>query len=142
MLDYNNKIVTEATANLENKDFMLSISSFACTKYFIHLQTYNMKFKVITEGSPLFRSKAPLFSNSITFRDNNDTYIKVHSLFERVAPTGFKYTPSILCIMTSFLEVALKETKFMQDKEQQKKISKLPSAFSKNQFIPHDIIHL
>ena len=32
MSDHNNKIVTEATANLGGKNFMLSTSSFACNK--------------------------------------------------------------------------------------------------------------
>ena len=81
MIDRNNKIVTEATANLENKDFMLSTSSFACNKYFIHLQTSNMKFQVITEGSPIFRSKVLFFSSGIIFENNNDNYIKVNSFF-------------------------------------------------------------
>ena len=99
-----------------------------------------MKFKVITEGSPIFRSKVLFFSSGIIFRDNNDNYIKVHSLFERVAPTGSKYTPSMLCSNTLFSEAVLKETNFMQGNDQQKKISKLHSAFSKHQIIPRDMV--
>ena len=49
LLDHTNKIVTEDTANLENKDVIASSSSFDCNNYSINLQTFNMKFKVITE---------------------------------------------------------------------------------------------
>ena len=44
--------------------------------------------------------------------------------------------------MSSFSEEMLKETDFMKGKDQQKKVSKLLSAFSINQIISRDIILL
>ena len=44
--------------------------------------------------------------------------------------------------MNSFLDEVLKETNFIKGKDQWKKLSKLPSAFSINQIIPGDIIIL
>ena len=76
LLDHTNKIVTEDTANLENKDVIASSSSFDCNNYSINLQTFNMKFKVITEVTPVPRSKVLFFSSGNIFRDNNDNYIK------------------------------------------------------------------
>ena len=73
-----------------------------------------MNFKVSTEGSSVFRSKVLFCSSGIIFRDNNGNYIKVHFLFERVAPIGSKYTPSMLCSKNSFSEAFLKETNVMQ----------------------------
>ena len=44
--------------------------------------------------------------------------------------------------MDSFLDEVLKESNFIKGKDQWKKLSKLPSAFSINQIIPGDIIIL
>ena len=44
--------------------------------------------------------------------------------------------------MNSFSEEVLKETIFLKGKDQQKKLRKLPSAFSKNEIILRDIILL
>ena len=44
--------------------------------------------------------------------------------------------------MDSFLDEVLKESNFIKGKDQWKKLSKLPSAFSINQIIPRDIIIL
>ena len=63
-------------------------------------------------------------------------------MFEGVEPTGSKYTLSLLYSMSSFSEEMLKETDFMKGKDQQKKGSKLLSAFSINQIISRDIILL
>ena len=114
MLVHNNNIVNETTSHLEHNDFMLSTSSVACMKYFINLQTSNMKFKVITDGSPAFRSKVLFFGSGTIFSDNNANYIKVHYLFERVAPTDSNYTPSLFCSNNSFSEAVLQEKNLMQ----------------------------
>ena len=140
MLVHNNNIVNETTSHLEHKDFMLSTSSVACMKYFINLQTSNMKFKVINDGSLAFRSKVLFFGSGTIFSDNNTNYIKVHYLFERVAPMDYNYTPILFCSKNSFSEAVLKEKKLMQDNNQQKKIRKLTSTFIKNKISPRDIV--
>ena len=142
MFVYNNTIVNETTSHLEHKGFMLSTSSVAFMKYFINLQTSNMKFTTITDGSPAFRSKVLFFGSDTIFRDNNANYIKVHYLFERVAPTDSNYTPSLFCSKHSFSEAVLKGKNLLQGNDKQKKIRKITSTCRKNKISHRDTILL